>query len=134
MLKWQRFFCSLKTDFKSLNVIKAFQHICTLFQLTNYNNVFSEDGKIFKVGRSPKVYQSLPHLPPLTAFFSRGSNILFQISGGAYSQVGHMPPLFQNRGDMHIMPHGCARLYFLFQKKLNLRSVVYYTTDNISKR
>jgi len=37
---------------------------------------------------------SLPHLPPLTAFFSRGRNILFQISGGAYSQGGHMPPLF----------------------------------------
>ena len=31
---------------------------------------------------------------PLTAYFSRGRNILFQISGGAYSEVGHMPNLF----------------------------------------
>ena len=51
------------------------------------NNVFLEDGKILKVGRSPEEPWSLPHLPPLTAFFSWGRNILFQISGGgAYSQ------------------------------------------------
>ena len=51
----------------------------------DYNNVFLEDGKILKVGRSPEVPWSLPHLPPLTAFFSWGRNILFQISGGAYA-------------------------------------------------
>jgi hypothetical protein len=51
----------------------------------DYNNVFLEDGKILKVERSPEVPWSLPHLPPLTAFFSWGRNILFKISGGAYS-------------------------------------------------
>ena len=48
---------------------------------------------------------SLPHLPPLTAFFSRGRNILFQISGGAYA-----PPILKQGGHMHTVPHGCARL------------------------
>ena len=56
----------------------------------DYNNEFSEDGKILKVGRSPEVSWRLPHLSPLTAFFCRGKNILFQISGG------HMPHLFWN--------------------------------------
>jgi hypothetical protein len=37
--------------------------------------------------------------PPLTAFFSIGRNILFQISWGAYLEVHmHMPHLFRNRG------------------------------------
>ena len=61
---------------------------------TSFNNVFLEDGEILKVGRSPEVPWSLPNLPPPTAFFSWGRNILFQISGGAYSQGGHMPHLF----------------------------------------
>jgi hypothetical protein len=53
-----------------------------LYLKTNedYNNVFSEDVKILKVRKSPEVSLSLPHLPPLTAFFSWGRNILFQIS------------------------------------------------------
>ena len=57
------------------------------FYLKDYNNEFSEDGKILKVGRSPEVSW---HLPPLAAFFSMGRKILFQISGRAY--------LFWNRG------------------------------------
>ena len=48
---------------------------------------------------------SLPHLPPLTAFFSWGRNILLQISGGAYA-----PPVLKQGGHMHTVPHGCARL------------------------
>jgi hypothetical protein len=50
--------------------------------IKDYNNVFSEDRKILKVGSLPEVSWSLPHLPPLTTFFSWGRNILFQISGG----------------------------------------------------
>ena len=65
----------------------------------DYNNEFSEDGKILKVGRSPEVSWRLPHLPPPPdIFFSRGRNILFHISGGAYLEVGHMPYLFWNWG------------------------------------
>ena len=81
----------------------------------DYNNVFLEDGKILKVGRSPEVPWSLPHLPPVTAFFSWGRNILFQISGGAYSQGGHMPPLFWNRGGAyaHCAPRLRTPLYLL---------------------
>ena len=69
---------------------------CSIYLKTNkdYNNVFSEDGKILKVGRSPDVSLSLPHLPSLTTFFSWGRNILFKISGR----------------HMHTLPHGCARL------------------------
>jgi hypothetical protein len=51
----------------------------------DYNNELLEDGKILKVGRSTEMSWRLLHLPPLTAFFSRGRNILFQISGGAYA-------------------------------------------------
>ena len=63
------------------------------FNLPKNIFVFSEYRKILKVRRSPKVSMSLPHLPPLTAFFSWGRNILFQISGGEYAQVGHMHTL-----------------------------------------
>jgi hypothetical protein len=71
----------------------------------DYDNVFSEDRKILKIGRSPEVALSLPYLPPLTAFFSWGRNILFQISGGAYA-----PPVLKQGLHMHTLPHGCARL------------------------
>ena len=59
----------------------------------DYNNVFLQDGKILKVGRSLEVPWSLPRLPPLTAFFSWGRNILFQISGG-----GICPSCFETGG------------------------------------
>jgi hypothetical protein len=45
--------------------------------LKEMENVFSEDGKILKVERLPEVSWSLPHLLPLTAFFSWGRNIQF---------------------------------------------------------
>ena len=108
----------------------------------DYNNVFLEDGKILKVGRSPEVPWSLPHLPPLSAFFSWGRNILFQISGGAYSQGGHMPPLFfKQGGHMHTVPHGCARLclkclskcrllFYLFLKTLAFIKYNYTVKDH----
>ena len=62
----------------------------------DFNNEFSEDGKILKVGRSPEVSWRLPHLASLTAFFSRGGNIC--------------PTCFET-GDARIctLPHGSAR-------------------------
>ena len=47
---------------------------------------------------------SQPHLPPLTAFFSWGRNILFQISGGAYAQCAPWlrTPLYIIHRLMHI--------------------------------
>ena len=54
----------------------------------DYNNVFSEDVKILKVGRSPEVSFSLPHLLPLTAFFSWGRNIQFKFQGGHMHRWG----------------------------------------------
>ena len=74
-----------------LKLSSIFLHFFSLTIITMYF-------RIFKVWRSLEVSWSLPHLPLLTAFFSRGRNILFQISGGAYSQGGHMPHLFWNRG------------------------------------
>ena len=50
------------------------------------NNVFLKDGKILKVGRSPEVPWSLPHLPPLTAFSAGAETYYFKFQGGAYSQ------------------------------------------------
>ena len=66
----------------------------------DYNNKFSEDGKKLKVGRSPDVSLSLLHLPPppLTDFFSWGRNILYQISGRAYAQLGLCPTFFETGG------------------------------------
>ena len=87
--KFKRWFCTLKTSFKrSFERFHVYKKNPTQiwydkFNLPkkkkDYNNVFLEDGKILKVGRSPEVPWSLPHLPPLTAFFSWGRNILFQI-------------------------------------------------------
>jgi hypothetical protein len=54
---------------------------------------------MLKVGRSPEVPWSLPHLPPLTAFFSWDRNILFQISGGGIlSEMGICPLCFYTGG------------------------------------
>ena len=86
---------------------------------------YSDDGKILKVGRSPEVSWSLPHLPPPLTVFSAGAETYyfkFQgggiLTGGAYSQVGHThrwgicPTCFETGGAyaMHPLPHGCARL------------------------
>ena len=43
------------------------------------------------------VLASVPYAP-LTAFFIRGRNILFQISGGAYLEGGICPPCFESAG------------------------------------
>ena len=68
----------------------------------DFNNEFSEDGKILKVGRSPEVSWRLPHLASLTAFFSRGGNICptcFE-TGDAYA---HCPTA----------PHATGQLRFI---------------------
>ena len=51
----------------------------------DYNNVFSEYRKILKVGRSPEVSLSLPHLPPLTAFSAGAETYYFKFQGGILS-------------------------------------------------
>ena len=58
---------------------------------------YAESGKILKVGRSLEV--SL-RLPTLTAFFSRGRNILFQILGGGIHRGGAWPTFFET-GDAY---------------------------------
>ena len=52
-----------------------------------------------------------PHMPPLTGFFSRGRNILFQITGGAFA----LPVLKQGE----YLPHGStlvSQIAGVFQK------------------
>ena len=92
----------------------------------DYNNEFSEDGKILKVGRSPEVSWRQSHLAPLTAFFSRGGNILFQISGGGGRLRGgaYAPPVLKQ--GMHCIctlcptvPHATGQLRFII-------SVIFY--------
>ena len=54
------------------------------------------------------VLESAPSVPPpRTVFFSRGRNILFQISGGGILTGGaYAPPVFKQH--MHPLPQNCA--------------------------
>ena len=53
----------------------------------------------------------LPHMPPITAFFIRGWNILFQISGGTNSERGICLPVLNHQGHISLMPQGSTSLW-----------------------
>ena len=96
----------------------------------DYNNVFLEDGKILKVGRSPEVSLSLPHLPPPSQLFSAGAETYY--FKFEYAQVGHMHTLptaehasEMNKGE-HILFFG-LNLLELSQKEIRIsKSVLEY--------
>ena len=107
-----------------------------------YNNVFSEDGKILKVGRSPKVSLSLPHLPPPPdSFFQLGQkHTISNFRGGILTGGAYASPVLKKGVHMHTLPHGCARLWrkiniatYLFQIKFLTGAEQQVMLNNISR-
>ena len=77
----------------------------------DYNNEFSEEGKILKVGRSPEVSWRMPHLPPpLTAFSAVAETYNLNFRGGIRRGGAYTPPVLKQGVHMHTLPHHCARL------------------------
>ena len=96
MLNKLGLFCSLKTEIKSINVIKANQDSLVLLQwiFRVQENIKSREVTRGALASAP----SANHPPPKTAFFIRGRNLLFQILGGVYLEWDICQTCFETGG------------------------------------
>ena len=67
-------------------------HLC--FANKDYNNEFSEDGKILEVGRSPEIFLSSAPSAPTESIFQQGQKHTISRGGGGKLRGGaYAPPV-----------------------------------------